>query len=186
MKRLICPALTALLLLAACGTSSNSTYFGPSDQTMTSIAALPGTYVYIGLADLPSSSDDVGLHAMSISGLDSAVNVTGFVLERSATNGGGIGAMRDSDVRDAQTQALLDALMPLAGYTRAASGSDAQVVARFYSTTPVDVEFSSWTLSFTVAGQAQTEEFEHGAHLCFTPTYGPGVTCSDATASPIS
>ena len=141
-----------------------------------------------GLADLPSSSDDVGLHAMDISGLDAAVNVTGFVLERPATNGGGIGAMRDSDGRDAQTHALLDALMPLAGYTRAASGPDAQVVARLYSATPVEVEFSSWTLSFTVAGQAQTEEFEHGAHVCFTPTYGPGARrhLPEATASPTS
>ena len=145
---------------------------------MLRIAASTTEGVYLGLIDLvPLQGETVTLDGFSAAGLDD-VQATAFVLDRSVTGGGGIGAMRDSEMTaDAELQGLLAALVPLRGFS--VKPTDAlQVVLFITASSPAVAAFDSISLTYTIGGRSGSQTFDAGARVCFVVERVPGTTCS--------
>ncbi len=169
--------LIALLLIssAACG-ESNSEYFDPGQPGLAGLAAETGQPVYFGLIDLRAPArENVTLISLSIPELSDAVEMAPFVLDRSLTKGGGIGAAREGE--DTGIPNFKELLTPLEHYVITPGKEPVQVLVRITGGNNGIVNFARFMLTFAVAGGSpETEEFPQGGRVC----YGPGlISCPE-------
>jgi hypothetical protein len=169
--------LTASLLISstACGRSS-SQYFDPGQSGLAGLGAEPGQPVYFGLTDLRApAGDEVTLISLSIPELPGTVEIIPFVLDRSLTKGGGVGAAREGE--DTGIPGFKRLLTPLEHYVITPGNEPVEVLVRVRSSNSGIVKFERFNLTFAVAGGSpQTEEFPRGGMVCYGPNF---VSCPE-------
>jgi hypothetical protein len=157
-----------LISSAACG-RPNSDYFDPGQPGLAGLGAETGQPVYFGLTDLRApASEEVTLISLSVPELSSAVEIEPFVLDRTLTEGGGIGAAREGE--DTGIPDFKKLLRPLEQYVISPGKEPVQVLVRLTSNSSGIIKFERFILTFAVAGGSpQTEEFPQGGMVCYGP-----------------
>jgi hypothetical protein len=165
IRRPLIVPVACVVLLAACQLAS-APLFPIGAETTTGIPAKPGQAVYIGLVDLHNSQDrPMTLIWLSIPGLPPDVQADPLVLDRGATGGGGIGALREgSDWGDLSPEML----QPLKGFILEPDATDQVVVRLIAPPETTAFQFPKVNLTFGIEGGSQwTQEFPNGADVWY-------------------
>jgi hypothetical protein len=162
--------IAALFISLGACKQQNSDYFDPGQPGLAGLGAEPGQPVYFGLIDLRApTGDEVTLISLSIPELPGTVEIIPFVLDRSLTKGGGIGAAREGE--DTGIPGFKRLLTPLEHYVITPGNEPVEVLVRVTSSNNGTIRFERFNLTFAVAGGTpQTEEFPQGGMVCYRPS----------------